>query len=64
MLAAACTGVLTQAGHPDITIWGDRLIVPAWLLPVLGVPLLLEPVLRGRVALPPQEGSEQAHSMG
>ncbi|MFI5872045.1 hypothetical protein ACIBAH_06305 [Streptomyces sp. NPDC051445] len=63
LLAAACTGVLTQAGHPDITIWGDRLIVLAWLLPVLGVPLLLEPVLRGRVSLPVQEGSDRAHSM-
>ncbi|WP_310436287.1 hypothetical protein [Streptomyces sp. 3330] len=63
VLGAAGTGVLTQAGHPDITIWGDRLIVLAWLLPVLGVPLLLEPVLRGRVALPAQEGSERAHSL-
>ncbi|MFD9394653.1 hypothetical protein ACFWBB_29125 [Streptomyces sp. NPDC060000] len=63
VLGAACTGVLTQAGHPDITIWGDRLIVLAWLLPVLGVPLLLEPVLRGRVALPIQEGADRAHSM-
>ncbi|WP_406011424.1 hypothetical protein OG440_22675 [Streptomyces sp. NBC_00637] len=62
-LGAAWTGVLTQAGHPDITVWGDRLIVPAWLLPVLGVPLLLEPVLRGRVALPAQDGSERAHSL-
>lgn len=63
VLGAACTGVLTQAGHPDIGIWGDRLIVLAWLLPVLGVPLLLEPVLRGRVALPAQEGSDRAHSL-
>ncbi|MER5197700.1 hypothetical protein ACWD3J_00155 [Streptomyces sp. NPDC002755] len=63
VLGAACTGVLTQAGHPDITIWGDRLIVLAWLLPVLGVPLLLEPVLRGRVALPVQEGADRAHSL-
>ncbi|WP_307167603.1 hypothetical protein [Streptomyces rishiriensis] len=63
VLGAACTGVLTQAGHPDITIWGERLIVLAWLLPVLGVPLLLEPVLRDRVTLPAQEGSDRAHSL-
>ncbi|MEU1191725.1 hypothetical protein [Streptomyces sp. NPDC005859] len=63
VLGAACTGILNQAGHPDITIGGDRLIVLAWLLPVLGVPLLLEPVLRGRVDLPVQEGSDRAHSM-
>ncbi|MFI7504107.1 hypothetical protein ACIBVL_37630 [Streptomyces sp. NPDC049687] len=66
--AAACTGFLTQAGHPDIAIWGDRLIVLAWLLPVLGLPLLLESVLlRERVALPAQERSgppDRAHSMG
>lgn len=54
LVAAAATGILNQAGHPDINIWGGRLIVVAWLLPVLGVPLLLEPVLRGRVPLPAQ----------
>jgi hypothetical protein len=41
VVAGACTGLLNQAGHPDITIRGDRLIVVAWLLPVLGLPLLL-----------------------
>ncbi|WP_081235619.1 hypothetical protein [Streptomyces viridosporus] len=55
LVAAAGTGFLNQAGHPDINIWGDRLIVLAWLLPVLGVPQLLEPVLRERVALPEQK---------
>ncbi|MDX3530565.1 hypothetical protein P1P75_30180, partial [Streptomyces sp. ID05-39B] len=60
---AASTGVLTQAGHPDIAIWGERLIVLAWLLPVLGVPLLLEPLVRGRVALPAQERPNRTHSM-
>ncbi|MFF9755848.1 hypothetical protein ACF1FC_24205 [Streptomyces sp. NPDC014344] len=49
LAAAACTGFLNQAGHPDINIWGDRLITLAWLLPVLGVPLLLEPVPRRAV---------------
>ncbi len=53
LVAAACTGILNQAGHPDINIWGDRLITLAWLLPVLGVPLLLEPVAR-RVVVPVQ----------
>lgn len=70
VVAAAFTGVLTQAGHPDITIWGDRLIVLAWLLPVLGLPLLLESVLlRARIALPAQDSGEghdsvRAHSPG
>ncbi|MGW7267276.1 hypothetical protein [Streptomyces sp. NPDC054842] len=51
VLAAALTGVLNQAGHPDINIYGDRLIVLAWLLPVLGLPLLLERAARPRTAL-------------
>ncbi|MFF1276726.1 hypothetical protein ACFVZC_25480 [Streptomyces marokkonensis] len=51
LVAAACTGILNQAGHPDINIWGDRLITLAWLLPVLGLPLLLEPLVR-RAAVP------------
>lgn len=63
LFAAAFTGILTQAGHPDINIWGERLIVLAWLLPVLGLPLLLEPVVRGRVPLPAQDRAGRAHSM-
>ncbi|MFI7869433.1 hypothetical protein [Streptomyces salinarius] len=62
LVAAACTGILTQAGHPDINIWGERLIVLAWLLPVVGVPLLLEPVARGgggRVPLPARGERDQ-----
>ncbi|MER7187035.1 hypothetical protein ABT404_47545 [Streptomyces hyaluromycini] len=59
LLAAAGTGILTQAGHPDITIFGDRLIVLAWLLPVVGVPLLLEPLLHRPVPGPAQ-GSPRA----
>ncbi|MFJ9560332.1 hypothetical protein ACIRQQ_09850 [Streptomyces fuscichromogenes] len=59
LLAAAGTGILTQAGHPDITIGGDRLIVLAWLLPVVGVPLLLEPLARRPVPVPAQ-GSPRA----
>ncbi|MFF7476299.1 hypothetical protein [Streptomyces sp. NPDC008092] len=54
LLAAAATGVLTQAGHPDITVFGDRLIVLAWLLPVVGVPLLLEPLVHRSAAVPVQ----------
>ncbi|MFH8440711.1 hypothetical protein ACH4D3_05675 [Streptomyces sp. NPDC018026] len=65
LVAAACTGLLTQAGHPDINIWGERLIVLAWLLPVVGVPLLLEPVVRGgRVPLPAQERRDRAGAVG
>ncbi|MFJ8544566.1 hypothetical protein ACIRFH_21540 [Streptomyces sp. NPDC093586] len=64
VVAAAFTGVLTQAAHPDINIWGDRLIVLAWLLPVVGVPLLLEPALRGRVALPAQVHADRARTAG
>ncbi|WP_399885722.1 hypothetical protein ACGH7X_15470 [Streptomyces sp. BBFR51] len=65
VVAAAFTGILTQAGHPDINIWGERLIVLAWLLPVIGVPLLLEPVVRGaRVPLPAQGQSERAGAIG
>ncbi|MET7685460.1 hypothetical protein [Streptomyces sp. NPDC005423] len=63
LLAAAFTGILTQAAHPDITVWGGRLIVLAWLLPVVGVPLLLEPVVQGRAAVPPQMKAERAHSL-
>ncbi|MER6092701.1 hypothetical protein [Streptomyces bluensis] len=47
LFAAAGTGFLTHAAHPNITIWGGRLIVLAWLLPVIGLPLLLERVMRG-----------------
>ncbi|MFF4898245.1 hypothetical protein [Streptomyces sp. NPDC001068] len=54
LLAAAGTGFLTQAGHPDIAIGGGRLIVLAWLLPVLGVPLLLEPLVPRLAAVPTQ----------
>ncbi|MGW8747052.1 hypothetical protein [Streptomyces sp. NPDC055794] len=65
LVAAACTGILTQAGHPDINIWGERLIVLAWLLPVVGIPLLLEPVVRGgRVPLPAQGPTEPVRAVG
>ncbi|GED86682.1 hypothetical protein TNCT6_37670 [Streptomyces sp. 6-11-2] len=57
--ATAFTGFLTQAAHPDITVWGERLIVLAWLLPVVGVPLLLERVVpRPAAGIPgPRTGS-------
>ncbi|WP_320781155.1 hypothetical protein [Streptomyces sp. CRN 30] len=63
LLAAAATGVLTQIGHPDIGIWGGRLIVLAWLLPVVGIPLLLEPVVRAPVALPAQGHADRARAI-
>jgi hypothetical protein len=50
LTGAAFTGILTQAAHPDISVWGGRLIVLVWLLPVVGVPLLLETVVRGKAA--------------
>ncbi|MFJ9583715.1 ArnT family glycosyltransferase [Streptomyces acidicola] len=50
LFAAAGTGFLTHAAHPNITIWGGRLIVLAWLLPVIGLPLLLERVMGARAA--------------
>ncbi len=43
-VAVAFTGVLTQAAHPDIGIWGGRLVVLVWVLPMVGVPLLVERV--------------------
>lgn len=56
LLAGALTGVLNQAGHPDITIYGDRLIVLVWVLPVVGLPLLLDqagqPSARGLDTVP------------
>ncbi|MER5527162.1 hypothetical protein ABT075_21615 [Streptomyces sp. NPDC002677] len=64
LLAAAGTGFLTQAGHPDITIWGDRLIVLAWLLPVVGVPLLLEPLVDRVVPVPAQESLDKVSGGG
>lgn len=38
--------MLNQAAHPDISVWGDRLIVLLWLLPAVGLPLLLDSVVR------------------
>ncbi|MFG2678991.1 hypothetical protein [Streptomyces sp. NPDC048392] len=65
LVAAAFTGILTQAGHPDINIWGERLIVLAWLLPVVGVPLLLEPAAAGgRVPLPARGQPDRADAIG
>ncbi|MFJ6901301.1 hypothetical protein [Streptomyces hokutonensis] len=62
LIGAAFTGILTQAAHPDISVWGGRLIVLVWLLPVVGVPLLLESVVRGKavVAVPVQAHGQQA----
>ncbi|MEV6485178.1 hypothetical protein [Streptomyces sp. NPDC051576] len=69
LIGAAFTGILTQAAHPDISVWGGRLIVLVWLLPAVGVPLLLETVVRAKAVVPVpvqaqgQELDGQAHSM-
>jgi hypothetical protein len=47
LVAAAGTGVLAVAAHPDISI--DRLMVMVWLVPVVGVPLLLTGYVRDGV---------------
>jgi hypothetical protein len=52
LVAAAGTGVLNQAAHPDINVWGDRLIVLLWLLPAVGLPLLLDAVVRPGARVP------------
>ncbi len=42
-LAAGAAGLLNQAGHPNLgQLYGFRLIVFLWLLPVLSIPLLLD----------------------
>ncbi|MEV7657289.1 hypothetical protein AB0O39_24325 [Streptomyces anulatus] len=42
-LAAGAAGLLNQAGHPNLgQLYGYRLIVFLWLLPVLAIPLLLD----------------------
>ena len=71
LVATAFTGILTQAAHPDVSVWGGRLIVLVWLLPVVGVPLLLESVVRGKAVVgvtaptpvPGQGVGEHAHSV-
>lgn len=42
LAAAACSGLVNQAAHPDHTVWGARLIVMVWLLPAVGLPLLAD----------------------
>ncbi|MFD9190892.1 hypothetical protein ACFWCA_22030 [Streptomyces phaeochromogenes] len=50
LAAAGATGVLSIAAHPDIGI--DRLMVMVWLVPVVGVPLLLAEFYRPRRPYP------------
>ena len=38
-LAVGVTGLVNQAGHPDVSV-GPRLMVLVWVLPVVGLPLL------------------------
>ncbi|MFS8202650.1 hypothetical protein ACLVWQ_28685 [Streptomyces sp. CWNU-52B] len=51
LVAAAGTGVLSVAAHPDIAI--DRLMVMVWLVPVVGLPLLLTRYVADRSPEPP-----------
>ncbi|WP_329410510.1 hypothetical protein OG802_13840 [Streptomyces sp. NBC_00704] len=49
----ALAGLANQAGHPEMSV-GPRLMVMAMLLPVCGIPLLLESHVRRRVARGPE----------
>ncbi|OCC11315.1 hypothetical protein [Streptomyces sp. PTY087I2] len=54
-LAAGAAGLLNQAGHPNLgQLYGFRLIVFLWLLPVLAIPLLLDRPARGASPVPAQ----------
>jgi hypothetical protein len=66
LVAAAFTGILNQAAHPDIGIWGDRLIVLVWVVPVVGLPLLMEALTEGRprVAAVPVQGKSPREGSG
>ncbi|GAA1353000.1 hypothetical protein GCM10009612_12800 [Streptomyces beijiangensis] len=63
LAAAAASGLVNQAAHPDPAIWGDRLIVMVWLLPVIGLPLLADRLGAHRLNPPLAEaGGFQAHA--
>ncbi|MFF8983364.1 hypothetical protein ACF08E_08215 [Streptomyces globisporus] len=54
-LAAGAAGLLNQAGHPNLgQLYGFRLIVFLWLLPVLAIPLLLDRPSREPSPVPAQ----------
>jgi hypothetical protein len=59
----AVAGVVNQAGHPEASM-GPRLMVMAMLLPVCGIPLLVESHARRHrtrepdVVLPPRVGRQ------
>ncbi|MEU5372374.1 hypothetical protein ABZ362_25970 [Streptomyces sp. NPDC005951] len=54
-LAAGAAGLLNQAGHPNLgQLYGFRLIVFLWLLPVLAIPLLLDRPPREPLPVPAQ----------
>ncbi|NED02741.1 hypothetical protein G3I55_13875 [Streptomyces sp. SID6648] len=54
-LAAGAAGLLNQAGHPNLgQLYGFRLIVFLWLLPVLAIPLLLDRSSREPSPVPAQ----------
>ncbi|MGW4627366.1 hypothetical protein [Streptomyces rubiginosohelvolus] len=55
-LAAGAAGLLNQAGHPNLgQLYGFRLIVFLWLLPVLAIPLLLDRPSREPSPAQPEE---------
>lgn len=59
--ALAVSGVLDQAGHPNLDqVLGYRLIVFVWFLPVLGLPLLVDQLREGRIRLPRRPGRRAA----
>ncbi|MEU9182988.1 hypothetical protein AB0D14_00165 [Streptomyces sp. NPDC048484] len=60
LVAAGGTGVLSMAAHPDIAI--DRLMVMVWLVPVVGLPLLVtDEELRPRRPFPSLLGGQPSN---
>lgn len=56
-LAVASTGLATQIAHPVVS-QGDRLHIALWLVPVVGIPLLL--ARRGRASSPAEPSAPVA----
>ncbi|MEU4876588.1 hypothetical protein [Streptomyces sp. NPDC021608] len=63
LVGVALAGLANQAGHPEVSV-GPRLMVMAMLLPVCGIPLLLETHVRragarGRNPAPPSRAGRR-----